>query len=622
MNGGARARRESARDPSSFRSRLLFSIVGMLVLIALTIARLAYLQVVNHDHYTTLSLENRLKILPIPPTRGLIYSRDGVVLAENRASFALEVVPEKTPDLKRALAEIQPYVSLSPEQLNRLQTELRQRHRFDTITVKENLSEQEVAVFSVNRYRFPGFGIEGRLTRYYPLGAETGAVVGYVGRINEEELRRLDAGEYSGTTHIGKEGIERSYEADLHGRVGYQTVEVNAEGRVLRVVESRPPVAGRNLRLGIDSRLQREAIKALYGQKGAVVAMEPATGTVLALVTNPAFDPNPFVNGISVALYDSLRTAPDRPLFNRALQGLYPPGSTIKPLMAAGAIEMGLRNRRDSTFCPSFFQLPGASHKYRCWQKSGHGSVDMIRSISESCDVYYYALARDMGIDRMHDLLVGFGLGRPTGIDLPAEPGGLVPSRAWKQRARKLPWFPGETLLNGIGQGFMLTTPLQLAHAATILANRGRVILPHVVEAQERPSDNLRQPIHIVEGPQVPVHQQEAWDAAIEGMHEVVQGERGTARATGQDAAYQFAGKTGTAQLFQIAQDRRIDVKDITKQLRDHALFLAFAPLEQPRLALGIVVENGESGAHTAAPIARSLFDFYFSLAELNDASG
>lgn len=622
MNSGTKARREPTRDPSSFRSRMLFSIAGMLFLLGLVVARLVYLQLVNHDHYTTLSLENRLKILPIPPTRGLIYSRDGVVLAENRASFALEVVPEKAVNLKRALADIQPFVNLTPDQLTRLRSELKQRRRFDTITVKENLSEQEVAVFSVNRYRFPGFRIAGRLTRYYPLGAETGAVVGYVGRINEEELRRLDQGEYSGTTHIGKEGIERSYEAELHGRVGYQTVEVNAQGRVLRVVESRPPEAGRNLRLGIDSRLQREAIKALDGQKGAVVAIEPATGSVIAFVTNPTFDPNPFVNGISVSLYDSLRNAPERPLFNRALQGLYPPGSTIKPMMAAGAIEMGLRNRRDSTFCPSFFQLPGASHKYRCWQKAGHGNVDMIRSVAESCDVYYYALSRDMGIDRMHDLLVGFGLGQPTGIDLPAELGGLVPSRAWKQRARKLPWFPGETLLNGIGQGFMLTSPVQLAHAASILANRGRVIVPHVVDTLEGPLDGRAERVHVVEGPPVPVHQDEAWAAAIEGMHEVVQGERGTARATGVDAAYQFAGKTGTAQLFQIAQDRRIDVKDITKQLRDHALFIAFAPLEQPKLALGIVVENGESGAHTAAPIARTLFDLYFSLTEQNDASG
>jgi len=622
MNSGANSRRESSRDPASFRGRILFAIAGMLLLIAMLIGRLAYLQLVNHDHYTTLSLENRLKVLPIPPTRGLVYSRDGVVLAENRASFALEFVPEKTPALNRALAEIQPYVSLSPDQLSRLRSELKQRRRFDTITVKENLSEQEVAVFSVNRYRFPGFQIAGRLTRHYPLGAETGAVVGYVGRINEEELRRLDQGEYSGTTHIGKEGIERSYETELHGRVGYQTVEVNAQGRVLRVVESRPPVPGRNLRLGIDTRLQREAIKALDGQKGAIVAIEPATGSVLAFVTNPAFDPNPFVNGISVSLYDSLRNAPDRPLFNRALQGLYPPGSTIKPLIAAGAIELGLRDRRAATFCPSFFQLPGASHKYRCWQKAGHGSVDMIRSISESCDVYYYALARDMGIDRMHDLLVGFGLGKPTGIDLPAEMGGLVPSRAWKQRARKLPWFPGETLLNGIGQGFMLTSPVQLAHVASILANRGRVIVPHVVDLLESPQAGEQEQVHVVEAPSVPVHQEEAWNAAIEGMHEVVQGERGTARATGLDAAYQYAGKTGTAQLFQIAQDKRIDVKDITKQLRDHALFVAFAPLEEPRIALGIVVENGESGAHTAAPIARTLFDFYFALKGQDDASG
>ncbi len=606
--------KEPSRDALVFQRRMSLGLIGMVALIAVLVGRLVYLQLVHHDHYTTLARDNRLKVLPIPPTRGLIYSGDGVLLAENRASFALEVVPEQSAGIERALAEVQPYVALSAEQVSRFRIELKQRRRFDSISVKDNLTEQEVAVFSANRYRFPGFRIAGRLTRYYPLGAEIGPVVGYVGRINEEELRRIDGSEYSGSTHIGKEGIEKSYERELHGQVGYQQVEVNAQGRILRVVESQPPVAGRTLHLSIDTRLQREAIKSLEGQKGAIIAIEPSTGKVIAFVSNPTFDPNVFVNGISVALYDELRNARDRPLFNRALQGLYPPGSTIKPIMAAGAIEYGLRDRHKTTFCPSYYQLPGAQHKYRCWQKQGHGAVDIIRSIAESCDVYFYDLARDMGVDRMHDLFVGFGLGMPTGIDLPGEIGGLVPSRDWKRRARKLPWFPGETLLNGIGQGFMLASPLQLAHAATVFANRGRVIDPHVVEAFETLADGHRDDFVPVERGPVAITNAEAWAVAIEGMHEVVQGERGTARATGQGAAYQYGGKTGTAQLFGIAQDKRINVKDITKELRDHALFLAFAPLEQPRLALGIIVENGESGAHTAAPIARTLFDFYLAL--------
>ena len=625
MSFGRRLR-EPARDTQVFVKRIAIASIGMVTLVAVLLSRLVYLQLVNHDHFTTLAQENRLKVLPIPPTRGLIYSGDGVLLADNRASFSLEVVPEKAGDLNAAVTQLQQLLPLGPELLARLKTEVRARRRFDSIALKDNLTEQEVAIFSVNRHRFPGFSIAGRLTRYYPLGAQMVSAVGYVGRISEEELKRtdnrIDTSNYSATTHIGKEGVERSYEAQLHGEVGYQQVEVNAQGRILRVVESQPPIPGRNLYLSIDSRLQGEAIKTLNGQKGAIVAIEPATGSVLAFVSNPAFDPNDFVNGISATAYNALRESPDRPLFNRALLGLYPPGSTVKPVMAAGALEYGLRDRGDQTWCPGWLQLPGVTHKYRCWQKAGHGGVDLLRSIAESCDVYYYSLARDMGIDRMHELLTGFGLGRVTGIDLPGELAGLVPSREWKRRVRKLPWFPGETLINGIGQGFMLTTPLQLAQMAAILANRGRVVVPHMVREFENPQDGHREALTPVERPTVPIVKPDTWAAVIEGMHEVVQGERGTARATALGATYQYAGKTGTAQLFTIAQDKRIKVQDVTKHLRDHALFVSFAPIDQPELALGIIVENGESGSHTAAPIARTLFDFYFAIRRPNDASG
>jgi penicillin-binding protein 2 len=625
MSFGRRLR-EPSRDAQAFAKRIAIASIGMVALVAVLLSRLVYLQLVKHDHFTTLAQENRLKVLPIPPTRGLIYSGDGVLLADNRASFSLEVVPEKAGDLNAAVTQLQQLLPLGPELLARLKTEVRARRRFDSIALKDNLTEQEVAIFSVNRHRFPGFSIAGRLTRYYPLGAQMVSAVGYVGRISEEELKRtdnrIDTSNYSATTHIGKEGVERSYEAQLHGEVGYQQVEVNAQGRILRVVESQPPIPGRNLYLSIDSRLQREAIKTLNGQKGAIVAIEPATGSVLAFVSNPAFDPNDFVNGISAAVYNTLRESPDRPLFNRALLGLYPPGSTVKPVMAAGALEYGLRDRGDQTWCPGWLQLPGFTHKYRCWQKAGHGGVDLLRSIAESCDVYYYSMARDMGIDRMHALLTGFGLGRVTGIDLPGELAGLVPSREWKRRVRKLPWFPGETLISGIGQGFMLTTPLQLAQMAAILANRGRVVVPHMVREFENPQDGHREALTPVERPTVPIVKPDTWAAVIEGMHEVVQGERGTARATALGATYQYAGKTGTAQLFTIAQDKRIKAKDVTKHLRDHALFVSFAPLDRPELALGIIVENGESGSHTAAPIARTLFDFYFAIRRPNDASG
>lgn len=612
-----------AREVGAFQRRLWFAVVGMIALACMLVARLVYLQISHYDHYTTLSQENRLRVLPLPPTRGLIYSRDGVLLADNRPSFALEVIPEQAVDLKRALREIRQALTLDEEQIERFHNELSQKRRFDTVTLKNNLTEEEVAVFAVNRHRFPGFDIKARLSRYYPLGSQFAHLVGFVGRINVEEQNRIDPGNYSGTHHIGKEGVEKAREAVLHGVAGYQNVEVNAQGRVLRVVERVPPVPGQDVHLTVDTELQAAAVSALAGQRGAIVAIEPATGAVLAFVSNPAFDPNEFVNGISVGLYAELRDSPDRPLFNRALQGLYPPGSTIKPAMAVSGLHYGVRAISDRTWCPGWLRLPGHSHRYRCWRKSGHGGVDLIRSIAESCDVFYYALAKDLGIERMHEMLGQFGLGNLTGIDLPGELGGLLPSREWKRRTRKLPWYPGETLINGIGQGFMLATPLQLAQMAGILANRGEVLVPRVVANLTDPLTGEVESIPPLRRPAVQISSAEHWLAPIAGMYEVVQGARGTARATGAGAMYEYAGKTGTAQLFKIAQNRTIKNEDVAKHLRDHALFVAFAPLDQPTLALGIIVENGESGSHTAAPIARLLFDLFLNHKKAaDDANG
>lgn len=594
----------------------------MAVLGFVLVGRLVYLQLVSHEHYTTLSRENRLKLLPIPPTRGLIYSRDGILLADNRASFALEVVPERVESLERALVDIRQVVAVDDDALARFRSELRQKRRFDNVTLKNNLSEEEVAMFAVNRHRFPGFEIRARLTRYYPLGSQFAHLVGYVGRINAEELARIDAANYSGTTHIGKEGVEKAREDILHGVAGYQSVEVNAQGRILRVVERRAPVQGKDVHLTIDTGLQAVATSALSGERGAIVALEPASGALLAFVSNPSFDPNQFVNGISSRLYGEWRDSPDRPLFNRALQGLYPPGSTVKPPMALAGLHHGLRKAGDASYCPGWMQLAGHKHKYRCWQKTGHGRVDLARSLAESCDVYYYDLARDLGIDRMHDMLGQFGLGSPTGIDLPGELGGLMPSRAWKQRVRKQPWYPGETLINGIGQGFMLTTPLQLAQMAAILANRGRVMVPHAVANLADPVTRQVEVLSPYQRGTVTLAQEAYWSEAIEGMRQVVKGEHGTARATGLDAPYEYVGKTGTAQLFKIAQDRTVRNEDVAKRLRDHALFIAFAPIENPEIALGIIVENGESGSKTAAPIARRLLDYYFSVLGTSDADG
>ncbi len=604
--------KEQARETRVFQARVWISVAAMVLLCGVLIGRLIYLQLVHHDHYTTLSQENRLKIVPIPPTRGLIYSADGVLLADNRPSFGLEVVPEHAGDLDAALVELGKILPLDEDTLARFRIELGRKRRFDTVPVKDNLTPEEVAVFSVNRHRFQGFDIAARLTRYYPLGSQMAHVVGYVARINEQELKTIDAANYSGTTHIGKEGVEKAREEMLHGKVGYQHVEVNAQGRILRVVERVAPVPGQDVHLTIDSSLQRTAIESLAGNRGAIVAIDPTSGGVLAFVSSPSYDPNDFVNGISAELYRSLRDSTDRPLFNRALQGVYPPGSTIKPMMAVGGLEYGVRSAQDRTWCPGWYRLPGQSHKYRCWNKPGHGQVDLMRSIAESCDVYYYNLARDLGIDRMHTVLSRFGLGRATGIDLPGELAGLLPSREWKERARKLPWYPGETLINGIGQGFMLSTPLQLAFSTSIIANRGAVKAPHVLRNIEDPVTRQSMEAGTYERPPLELAP-EHWALVVAGMREVLFGARGTARQAAAGAAYEFAGKTGTAQLFRIAQNTTIKNQDVAKHLRDHALFIAFAPTEDPQIAVAIIVENGESGSRTAAPIARRLFDRYLA---------
>jgi penicillin-binding protein 2 len=488
------------------------------------------------------------------------------------------------------------------------------------VAVKTGLDEAEVALFSVNRHRFPGFSIAARLSRHYPRSDELAHVIGYVGRISEEELSGLDPVAYRGSTHIGKVGVEKARESVLHGRVGYQRVEVNAQGRVLRVVERTPPMPGNDVYLSLDIALQSLAIEALQGNNGAVVAIEPATGEILAFVSKPSFDPNQFVNGISRVRSSALRASKERPLFNRALQAQYPPGSTVKPMVALAGLDAGVRDPDDRTWCPGWFSLDGDDHRYRDWLKRGHGHVGLVDSLAQSCDVYYYSLAHELGITRIHKMLSQFGFGRPTGIDLPGETGGLLPSVEWKRNARNLPWYPGETLITGIGQGFMLASPLQLAYATATVANRGARLVPHVVAQIEDPMAQLASETGFHERAAMTVKNAEYWDDIIGGMVEVVHGVRGTARRSGAGANYRFAGKTGTAQLFTIAQDEVANNEETPKHLRDHALFIAFAPIDNPQIAVAVVVENGGSGSGTAAPIARKILD-YFLTGEIEQAN-
>jgi len=601
------------RERRLFQARMLVACLCMVLAAAAILARLAWLQIVDHERYSTLSHENRVKVVPLPPPRGLIYSADGVLLAENRPSFALTVVPEIAGDIDAALQNLDELLDIPEEEAEQFAKELRLSRRFENITLKSNLSPEEVAIFSVNRYRFPGFSVEAGLSRHYPLGERMAHVVGYVGRVSETDLETIDHSNYKATSHIGKIGVEKAREELLHGRVGYQSVEVNAQGRVLRVVERTPPSPGADIYLTVDSRLQDAAIAALEGRKGAVVVIEPATGAILAFVSNPSFDPNAFVNGISRTLYSAWNNSSDRPLFNRALQGQYPPGSTIKPMVAIAGLEYGIRTPTARTWCPGWYSLAGQAHRYRDWLKGGHGHVDMKISIAHSCDVYYYDLARDLGISRLHRMLAQFGLGTITGVDVPGESAGLLPSPEWKRRARNLPWYPGETLIAGIGQGFMLVTPLQLAHAAAIIAMRGEVAIPHFLgQFEGGENDGKELSPEIYRRPAVTLAEASYWDVAVDGMYAVVHGPTGTARRSGAGAAVEFAGKTGTAQVFGVAQNVDAKKQIVPEHLKDHALFIAFAPVVDPQVAIAVIVENGGGGSATAAPIARRIIDHVF----------
>jgi len=611
------ALKDVEHESTLFRSRGLLALALVGVLFGALVLRLVQLQVVDHGHFRTLSHENRVKLVPVAPTRGLIYDRNGAVLALNVPTFSLEIVPEDVDDLQATLAELATLVDIAPEDERRFRRLLEERRRFESIPIRTRLTQEEVARFSVNRHRFPGVDVQARLTRDYPLGSLGVHLVGYVGRINEQELGRIDRANYRGTSHIGKTGVEQAYEDVLHGRVGYEHVETNAEGRALRVLKREPPVSGADLYLTLDARLQAAAEAAFGDEKGALVALDPASGEVLAFVSMPGYDPNAFVDGIDPKSYGELLSSPDRPLVNRALHGRYPPGSTVKPFIALAGLELGVEQARGSTWCPGWYRLKGEGRRYRDWKKWGHGEVDIDKAIVESCDVFFYQLAYALGIDRMHEFMTAFGFGRETGIDLAGEVSGLMPSREWKRGARGEPWYPGETLIAGIGQGFTLVTPLQLASATATLGMRGLRLRPKVALAVEHSASRGAELLSPPQAEALPQAEAAHWERIIEAMSGVVHGPRGTARAVGEGLDYRMAGKTGTAQVFSVGQNQEYDEESIPKALRDHALFVAFAPADEPRVAVAVVVENGGSGSRAAAPIARKVVDYYMrNLAE------
>ena len=593
----------------SMRAVIAALVVGTLTLIL--VGRLIHLQIYQHQHFTTLSENNRVKIVPIAPTRGLIFDRHGEILAQNLPTYSLEVVPEVVEDVDALIAGLRGIVEITDADEEAFLAALARKRRFEKVPLRLRLEDREVARFAVNRHRFSGVDIGARLTRNYPLGELGVHLVGYVGRINKRELDRIDHANYRGTSHVGKTGVEASYEEWLHGKVGYQRVETNAQGRILRVLERHDPVAGRNLFLTMDAKLQRTAETALGEENGAIVALDPVTGAVLAMASTPGFDPNLFAKGIDLKTYRSLQRSPRRPLFNRAANGQYPPGSTIKPFVGLAGLERDISHVRRESWCPGWFVLPGGKRRYRDWKKHGHGRIGLHDAIVQSCDVYFYELALALGIDRMHEYLSSFGFGERTGIELGGESRGLMPSRTWKRSARGQPWFPGETVITGIGQGYMLATPIQLASATATIAMRGTRLRPRVVgRAVDPASGDIEEiepeTIATAESLDVP-----NWERIVEAMTGVVHGPRGTATGISDGLSYQIAGKTGTAQLFAIGQNEKYDAKELDKKLHDHGLFIAFAPVAQPRIAVAVVVENGGSGSSVAAPLAGIVIDAY-----------
>jgi penicillin-binding protein 2 len=594
-----------------FTGRAIISTIFVLLLLVILLLRLAELQLLNHQRFTTMSMDNRVRVEPIPPTRGLIYDRNGVLLAQNLPTYSLEVTPEQVDDLEQTLSQLGEILEISESDIKRFNRLKKQRRRFDRIPIRIRLSEEEIAKFSVNRHRFTGVEIQAKLLRTYPLGEETAHVLGYVGRISEKELKdHLDASNYSGTSHVGKNGVEKFYEKQLHGKVGTRRVEVNALGRAIRILESEPPTPGANLYLSLDVELQREAIDALGQENGAIVAINPANGSILAMVSNPGFDPNLFVNGISTEDYNALQNSPDKPLFNRALRGRYPPGSTTKPFIGLAGLEFQATTKGKSEYCRGYYQLPKLKHKYRDWKKSGHGAVNIEKAIVESCDVYFYDLANKLGIDRIHDFLGRFGFGKSSGIDISGEITGLLPSQKWKRRTKKESWYTGDTLLIGIGQGYFLATPIELASATATLATRGLRFPPRIVEAIQISENERPTLVKTDNQAQLPVRDIRNWNHIINAMTKVIDSPHGTAKRIHTDK-YKIAGKTGTAQVFSIPQDETYDEEKIKKKMRDHALFVAFAPTDKPRIAVVVIVENGGHGSSVAAPIARRIMDRY-----------
>ncbi|MBS0378081.1 MAG: penicillin-binding protein 2 [Proteobacteria bacterium] len=614
------------REQRLFDQRAIIAavLIGLATLGLLT--RLYLLQVVRHDYYSDLSQGNRVRTEPIPAARGLILDRNGEVMAGSQPAYQLELVPEEVPDIDDTMKRLVDIGLVAADDVDEIERTIDSSRGFDSVPIRLRMSDEDVARFAVHRFEFQGLDIKTRQTRWYPNGDLAVHALGYVGAISEQDLKHIDRAAYSGTSLIGKLGVESAYETQLHGTNGFREVLVNASGRsvdrqgaFVPELKTKAPAAGADLVLSIDLKIQRVAESALAGHRGAVVAIDPNTGDVLALASLPGFDPTLFGRGITASEYGALQNDLDKPLLNRALRGTYPPGSTIKPGLALAALTYHTVEPETRKFCAGAFHLPGSAHVFREYHNEKHGWVDLDDAIAHSCDVYFYGLAEVLGVDRIATFLAPFGFGRPTGIDISGERPGILPSREWKQKAFAKPadqiWFPGETVNFGIGQGYLNVTPLQLAHYASILATRGKIWKPRLVMAYRDPQNGQMKPVPPQSEGEVQGVTTEDWARVVHGMIGVTQ--HGTAAAIGLHAPYVFAGKTGTAQVFTVAQNERYNASKINERLRDHSWFIAFAPADEPRIAIAVLQENGGAGASAAAPIARKVLDAY-----LLDADG
>jgi len=600
-------------DTERFRFRIAFSAGLVLFCFFILFARFFYLQVIQHDYYATRANENRISLVPIVPNRGLIIDRNGTILARNYSAFTLEITPSKVPDLEATIGELAKIVSIEAKDRKRFKRLMEESKTFESLPIRNRLSDEEVARFAAHRFRFPGVEVKARLFRQYPFTELASHALGYIGRIADRDQDWIDdnghGSNYKGTDHIGKTGLEQFYEFELHGETGYEEVEIDAGGRAVRVVSRTAPVSGNNLALTLDAKLQEIAENAFGERRGALVAIDPTDGGILALVSTPTFDPNLFVDGIGSSDWDELNNSPDKPMINRALNGAYPPGSTFKPFMALGALTLGKRTPQQAIADAGYFQF--GNHRFMDDKKGGHGMVNMHTSIVVSCNTYYYILANDMGIDNIAAFMGQLGLGSRSGIDIPGESEGVLPSQEWKKRRFKKPeqqkWYPGETISVGIGQGYNAYTPMQMAQAVATLANDGVMFRPHVVRHITDTKSGVKrliepQPLRTL--PIKPEHLAFVKQAMVDVN------KQGTGARAFAGAPYEAGGKTGTAQVFSLRGEKYAEGK-VKERMRDHSWFIAFAPADKPKIALAVLVENGGFGAQAAAPIARQVIDYY-----------